>query len=65
MERAGEMGDIGREALHEGVLQGGSDTGEHKDKTVGHEKDEQFQVQYIITCVHVCSSNSVPFFLPS
>ena len=45
------MGDIGQEALHEGVLQGGSDTGEHKDKTVDCEKDEQFQVQYIN---HLC-----------
>jgi len=47
------MGDIGQEALHEGVLQGGSDTGEHKDKTVGHEKDEQFQPKWRKFLAHV------------
>ncbi|KXG29392.1 metal transporter NRAT1 [Sorghum bicolor] len=46
MEQAGEMGEIGREARHGGVLQSGRDTGEHKDKTVvDSEEDEQFLVQ--------------------
>jgi hypothetical protein len=53
MEQAGEMGDIGREALHEGVLQSGSDTGEHKDKIVDCEKDEQFQPKWRKFLAHV------------
>ena len=52
MEQAGEMGEIGREARHGGVLQSGRDTGEHKDKTVvDSEEDEQFLVQ---VHVHIC-----------
>ncbi|RLM80353.1 metal transporter NRAT1 [Panicum miliaceum] len=47
------MGDIGREALHEGVLQSGSDTGEHKDKIVNCEKDEQFQPKWRKFLAHV------------
>jgi manganese transport protein len=51
MERAREVGETGGEARHEGVLQSGSDTGEHKDKTVELEKDEHFQGQ---VCNHIC-----------
>lgn len=50
MERAREVGETGREARH-GVLQSGSDTGDHKDKTVELEKDEQFQGQVYN---HIC-----------
>ncbi|TVU33526.1 hypothetical protein EJB05_25349 [Eragrostis curvula] len=45
MERAGEMGELGREAHHEGVVQSGNDTGGHTDKNVDSEKDEQFRIQ--------------------
>ncbi|CAN6277463.1 unnamed protein product [Urochloa humidicola] len=45
MEQSREVGEIGQEARHEGVLQSGSDAGEHKDKTVDCEKDEQFREQ--------------------
>ncbi|KAG8076676.1 hypothetical protein GUJ93_ZPchr0006g41682 [Zizania palustris] len=45
MQGAGETGEIGREALHVGVLQSGSTTGKHEDKTVDGEKDGKFQVQ--------------------
>lgn len=48
MEQAGEMGEIGRGARHEGVLQSGGDTGEHK--TIDSEKEEQFRVQ---VCSHL------------
>lgn len=42
------MGEIGRGARHEGVLQSGGDTGEHK--TIDSEKEEQFRVQ---VCSHL------------
>ncbi|KAF8685923.1 hypothetical protein HU200_043843 [Digitaria exilis] len=46
MQQAGEMGEIGRQARHEGEFQSGSDTEDHhKEKTVDSEKDEQFRVQ--------------------
>lgn len=46
MEQTGEMGEIGREARHEGVfIQSGADTGEHKDKTADIGKEEEFRVQ--------------------
>lgn len=60
MEAGGERVEIGREAHHGGVVQSGSDTGEHKDKTVDGEKDGQCQVQvydYILCICAVLSSN--------
>ncbi|KAL6629780.1 hypothetical protein ACP70R_029545 [Stipagrostis hirtigluma subsp. patula] len=45
MERAGEMGEIGRESHHEGVVQSGSHAGEPKDKTVHREEDEHSRLQ--------------------
>ncbi|GJN18913.1 hypothetical protein PR202_gb06125 [Eleusine coracana subsp. coracana] len=40
------MEEIGREARHpEGVVQSGSDTGEHKNMNADSEKDEQVQMQ--------------------
>ncbi|XP_051195404.1 metal transporter NRAT1 [Lolium perenne] len=45
MEGGSERAEVGREVHHGGVVESGSDTGDHKYSTADGEKDGKFQVQ--------------------